>query len=94
VENGAYGSSICAERTAICKAVSEGHLNFKAIAIVGYQENDFTFPCGACRQFIAEFAKNDIAIYVAKPSPTRVFISSIYKLLPHSFQPKFLETSK
>ena len=48
VENAALGSTICAERTAICKAVSEGHRDFKRIAIWGDGEN-YCMPCGACR---------------------------------------------
>lgn len=55
VENAAYGSTICAERTALCKAISEGHRDFVAIAIAG-QSEDFCWPCGACRQMLYEFA--------------------------------------
>ena len=54
VENASYGLSCCAERTAIFKAVSEGHRDIVAIAVVGKSE-DFTKPCGACRQVMAEF---------------------------------------
>ena len=53
VENAALGSTICAERTACCKAVSEGHRSFRRIAIYADSENWCT-PCGACRQFLAE----------------------------------------
>ena len=55
VENAALGSTICAERTACCKAVSEGHRDFRRIAIYADSENWCT-PCGACRQFLAEFS--------------------------------------
>ena len=55
VENAAYGSTICAERTAIVKAVSEGHRDFVRIAIAGNSE-DFCGPCGSCRQVMMEFA--------------------------------------
>ena len=55
VENAALGSTICAERTACCKAVSEGHREFRRIAIYADSENWCT-PCGACRQFLAEFS--------------------------------------
>ena len=56
VENAAYGSTICAERTAIVKAVSEGcREGWTAIAIAGLGE-DFCWPCGACRQMLYEFA--------------------------------------
>ena len=54
VENASYGLSCCAERTAIFKAVSEGKRDIVAIAVVGKSE-DFTKPCGACRQVMVEF---------------------------------------
>ena len=54
VENASYGLACCAERTAIFKAVSEGNRDLVAIAIVGKSE-DFTKPCGACRQVMVEF---------------------------------------
>jgi cytidine deaminase len=54
IENASYGLACCAERTAIFKAVSEGKRNIVAIAIVGKSE-DFTSPCGACRQVMVEF---------------------------------------
>ena len=57
IENAAFGSTICAERTACCKAVSEGHRDFVRIAISADSENWAT-PCGACRQFLAEFSPN------------------------------------
>lgn len=87
VENGAYGPSICAERNAFCHAISLGQREFVAVAVVAYQENSFTTPCGMCRQFMAEFAQNDFPIYVAKPSPNRVLVSSIFELLPYGFIP-------
>lgn len=54
IENASYGLACCAERTAIFKAVSDGKRNLVAIAIVGKSE-DFTSPCGACRQVMVEF---------------------------------------
>lgn len=58
VENAAYGSCICAERTALLKAVSEGHReDWVAIAIAG-RGGDYCWPCGACRQMLYEFAPN------------------------------------
>lgn len=54
IENSSYGLSCCAERTAIFKAVSEGSTRLVAIAVVGKSE-EFTKPCGACRQVIVEF---------------------------------------
>ena len=55
VENAALGSTICAERTAFVKAVSEGKREFRRIAISGEGAN-YCLPCGACRQFMHEFA--------------------------------------
>jgi cytidine deaminase len=54
IENGSFGLSCCAERTAIFKAVSEGKKNIVAIAVVG-KSGGFTTPCGACRQVMVEF---------------------------------------
>lgn len=63
VENCSYGGAICAERTAVVKAVSEGFRKFKSIAISRYMDvyyktfsdsEDFILPCGICRQFLAE----------------------------------------
>lgn len=87
VENSSYAPSVCAERTAVCKAVSEGHKEFTALAVVAYQEASFTTPCGVCRQFISEFVQKDIPVYVAKPSPHRVLVTSISQLLPMAFVP-------
>lgn len=87
VENAAYSPSICAERTAACKAISVGHIEFKAVAVVAFQEDSFTTPCGVCRQVLSEFAKEDIPVYVAKPSPDQVLVTSIKSLLPLGFVP-------
>ena len=58
VENAAYGSTICAERTALVKAVSEGCTSgFTTLAIAG-KGPDYCWPCGACRQMLYEFAPN------------------------------------
>ena len=66
IENASYGASNCAERTAIFKAVSEGARKIKAIAIVGDKDN-FTYPCGICRQVMLEFAENkEIPVIIIK----------------------------
>ena len=57
IENAALGSTICAERTAACKAVSEGHQDFVRIAIWG-NSKEYCYPCGSCRQFLQEFSKH------------------------------------
>jgi cytidine deaminase len=86
VENGAHTPSICAERTAIAKAVSDGFKEFEACAVVAFQEDDFTAPCGVCRQVLAEFASKDIKVYLAKPSPHRILVTSVFELLPNRFR--------
>ncbi len=64
VENASYGAAICAERTAIVKAISEGETKISAIAITS-DSDSLTFPCGICRQVIAEFAASDIQLICA-----------------------------
>ena len=64
VENAAYGSTICAERTAVVKAVSEGRQEFRRIAIAA-QSEDYCMPCGACRQVLSEFS-TDMEVLSAK----------------------------
>ena len=82
VENAALGSTICAERTACCKAVSEGHRNFRAIAIYA-DSQDFCMPCGACRQFLTEFSP-EMEIMCAR-SDGRYVSYKLSELMPHTF---------
>lgn len=91
VENGAHSPTVCAERTALCKAVSEGFQSFNAVAVVAFQEDYFTAPCGACRQTLSEFAPSDITVYMSKPEPTRILVTSVHKLLPLRFRPEELQ---
>ena len=89
IENAAFGPTNCAERTAIFKAVSEGQREFSAIAIMGAPEGreaeDFCFPCGVCRQVMAEFCDNDFAIFLGKADGTiRKF--TLGELLPGAFR--------
>ncbi len=66
VENAAYGETVCAERVAVLKAVSEGERVISAVAIAGGGEKlEKTFPCGSCRQVMAEFAKPDTPVITA-----------------------------
>jgi cytidine deaminase len=83
VENTSYGLCICAERTAICKAVSEGHQEFQAIAVAA---NPFATPCGACRQFIVEFGKQIEIIAVDANNPDHVKTWVIEDLIPENFK--------
>jgi len=82
VENASYGGTICAERVALCKAVSSGDRNIKAIAIV-YDEENFASPCGICRQFIYEFG-SEIEVIMAKLNG-EYKIKEISELLPDGF---------
>lgn len=92
VENASYGLTICAERTAIVKAVSEGHRKFKAIAISSDLKNNFIVPCGACRQFLVEFG-TDWDVYMTKPDLSYETLKT-GDLLPHCFAPKDLEEER
>ena len=87
IEIASYSPTICAERTAIFKAVSEGSREIKAIAIVG--DAGFTYPCGVCRQVIREFGK-DAEIIIAK-SQDEYKEYTLEDLLPHSFGPEDLK---
>lgn len=80
VENAAYGVSICAERTAIVKAVSEGAREFDAIAVV---TEDAGSPCGACRQFLSEFGA-EIMVILADTRGNYT-LETVGELLPHAF---------
>ena len=82
VENAAFGSCICAERTAACKAVSEGHRDFARIAVYGDGEG-YCYPCGACRQFLAEFAP-EMEVLSAKGGG-RYVSYKLSEMLPYTF---------
>ena len=56
IENAALGSTICAERTAAVKAVSSGSRDFRRIAVTSPDAQEYCYPCGACRQFLVEYA--------------------------------------
>ncbi|KAK6175517.1 hypothetical protein SNE40_013966 [Patella caerulea] len=89
VENASYGLTICAERTAIVKAVSEGYTQFKAIAIASDLKKSFIVPCGACRQFLREFG-GDWNVYMSKPDLTYMS-KTVDELLPYGFDKDSLE---
>ena len=89
VENAAYGSTICAERAALVKAVSEGHRDdFVKLAIVGNSE-DYCWPCGACRQMLYEFAPG-LQLVIGNRD-RRLTSITLAELLPHGFGPKNLD---
>lgn len=85
IECASFGATNCAERTAIFKAISEGHKNIKKIAIASSnsENNQKTFPCGICRQVIIEFGF-DIKI-VTGYSKGEIYECSIKELLPNYF---------
>jgi cytidine deaminase len=85
VENASYGLTNCAERTAVFAAVAAGKKKFKAIAIASSGEST-PFPCGTCRQVLAEFCQPDFPVHIASSTePGGHITKSLGELLPHSF---------
>ena len=87
IENAAYPVTICAERTAIFKAVSEGERDFEAIAIA--TEDGQGYPCGSCRQGMVEFSQ-DMEVMLADADGNITVETSIRDLLPGAFTPENL----
>ncbi|MEK6221674.1 MAG: cytidine deaminase [Chloroflexota bacterium] len=83
IENAAYPTSMCAERTAIFKAVSEDKKNFKAMAVV---TKDGASPCGSCRQVMAEFAL-DMQVFIADANGKIHLKTTVKEFLPKAFGP-------
>ena len=83
VENASYGATICAERTAFVKAISEGERNFEAIAIVSGEGK--AWPCGICRQFMLEFVEDDFNI-ITGDSIEALEMRTMKELLPEAFR--------
>ncbi len=97
IENAAYSPSICAERSAISAAVSQGYKSFSMMAVIGKPENgvmeDFISPCGVCRQVIFEFASLsgiNTEIIMSNTTMTKIEIWTIDELFPLGFGPKVL----
>lgn len=84
IENAAFSPTICAERTAIFKAISEGQKQFVALAVIADTEEIIT-PCGVCRQVLAEFFDDNTIIYLANMKG-RVIRTNISQLLPQAFK--------
>jgi len=80
VENASYGLTICAERVAVCNAIAAGKRNIRAVAIYGGKTG--VAPCGACRQFIAEFGSAVVVVYSHNGN---IVVQPIHRLLPDSF---------
>jgi cytidine deaminase len=88
VENAAFGATNCAERSAIFTAISAGKRNIQAIVIISDLE-DYTFPCGICRQVISEFADSNIKIILAK-NENDYIVKTLEEILPGAFSKKDL----
>lgn len=99
VENAAYGSTICAERSALVRANAEGRRAFRGIAIIGRGKKrsskpQLTGPCGACRQMLYEFAElgdNDPWVVLSTAGREQVEVTSVRALLPYGFGPSNLK---
>lgn len=93
IENASYGATICAERTAFSKAISEGENRFAAIAIVGGNNGmvlDYCPPCGVCRQVMREFVDPNKFLVVLAKSEEEYQTFFLEELLPLSFGPDHL----
>lgn len=89
IENASYGATNCAERTAIFKAISEGNRKICAIAIVG-ADDEYTYPCGICRQVITEFADKNTEIILGKKS-LEYIVKTLAEILPGAFTKEALQ---
>ncbi len=87
VENASYGLTVCAERNAIFKAISEGEREFVALAVVTANGGS---PCGACRQVIFEFMNADAPVALADASLENIQSTTVGALLPEGFTPRKL----
>lgn len=90
VENASYGLTICAERAAIFKAVSEGEQHFKTLALCLESGGS---PCGACRQVMHEFAPG-LQILIGDPEGRLLNETTLDRLLPDAFGPKNLDSGR
>ena len=92
IENAAYAPSLCAERTAFAKAVSEGIRDFDAICIVGGKEEEavpsgYSVPCGVCRQVMMEFCDPETFRIIVAADPEHYEIFLLKDLIPRGFGP-------
>ena len=90
IENAGYTPTNCAERTAVFKAVSEGHLKFTRIAVAARTER-FTAPCGVCRQVLAEFNPELTMEVILVNQAGKTLELTLKDLLPYSFDSSYLE---
>ncbi|WP_413290910.1 cytidine deaminase [Bdellovibrio sp. HCB337] len=89
VENASYGGTVCAERVAIFKAISEGAKKIKEVAVVSNEKNPWP-PCGFCRQVIAEFASPETMVHLANPQGQSRSLK-FTELFPEAFEPAHLQ---
>lgn len=87
VENAAYPATICAERVAVFKAVSEGEREFEVISVV---TDNGGSPCGSCRQVLAEFGLDTIVL-IADGKGKLLQVTTVGRLLPEAFQPHHVQ---
>lgn len=94
VENAAYSPSNCAERTALFRAIADGHAagSFKAIAVIGDTPDPIT-PCGVCRQVISELCAPDMPVIMGNLKGD-MRVSTVSELLPGAFSPRELAYGK
>ena len=88
IENAAYSVTLCAERSALSSAISAGDKEIDTIVITG--DSTMTYPCGVCRQFMAEFLDSDSKIVIAN-SINNYKIYGLDDILPYNFSKKDLE---
>lgn len=89
IECSSYGMTVCAERCALVKAVSEGYKDFSKIAVVGGMEDEliYTTPCGACRQFLADFNQEmDVIMGYVEAGELKYKVMKLNELLPETFE--------
>ena len=89
IENASYTPTVCAERTAVFKAVYEGERKFEAIAIISDSAN-YTAPCGVCRQVLSEFCEADMPVILANKEGEYKLVS-LGELLPLAFTKEDME---
>ena len=90
VENASYGATICAERVAILKAISEGLVKVKRIAVVADSKGQSVPPCGMCLQVMAEFCEESTEVILGTPQKIEKVLK-FADLLPAAFSKNFLK---
>ena len=89
IENASYTPTVCAERTAVFKAVFDGHRDFEALAIIADSET-YSSPCGVCRQVLAELCESDMPVILANRNGD-YRLTTVGELIPFAFTKKDME---